>query len=243
MGHRERRDEPELPGSAAVSQQGAEQHGWQCFAAWPGESHLYAALAQHQTEVAVSPALLPCRPVDKCHHGLAQHTDVSPAAMQGRMQAEGRPAGLNMYDSAAETGQSAQRSNSNGALVSDCPLLPSRGTSLNTGNAMSLSKAWLVRCCSCSRLPGLPPVHVCALHEHLHEGGMRQRRAGNLQGRNGSGPGMHDFARQGTLAGDASLPSDGDTPHRNGSTPNIGRLQRIGAAQLWQVCCDDCSLT
>ena len=59
-----------------------------------------------------------------------------------------------------------------------------------------------------------------------------------LQGRNGSGPGMHDFARQGTLAGEASLPSDVDTPHsRNGSTPSsIGRLQRIGAAQLWQVC-------
>ena len=54
---------------------------------------------------------------------------------------------------------------------------------------------------------------------------------------------MHDFARQGTLAGDASLPSDGDTPHRNGSTPNMGRLQRIGAAQLWQVRRDDCSLT
>ena len=48
---------------------------------------------------------------------------------------------------------------------------------------------------------------------------------------------MHDFARQGTLAGEASLPSDVDTPHsRNGSTPSsIGRLQRIGAAQLWQV--------
>ena len=54
---------------------------------------------------------------------------------------------------------------------------------------------------------------------------------------------MHDFARQGTLAGDASLPSDGDTPHRNGSTPNIGRLQRIGAAQLWQVCHDHPALT
>ena len=49
---------------------------------------------------------------------------------------------------------------------------------------------------------------------------------------------MHDFARQGTLAGEASLPSDVDTPHsRNGSTPSsMGRLQRIGAAQLWQVC-------
>lgn len=48
---------------------------------------------------------------------------------------------------------------------------------------------------------------------------------------------MHDFARQGTLAGEASLPSDVDTPHsRNGSTPSsMGRLQRIGAAQLWQV--------
>ncbi len=48
---------------------------------------------------------------------------------------------------------------------------------------------------------------------------------------------MHDFARQGTLAGEASLPSDVETPHsRNGSTPSsIGRLQRIGAAQLWQV--------
>ena len=48
----------------------------------------------------------------------------------------------------------------------------------------------------------------------------------------------HDFARQGTLAGDLSLPSDADTPHsRHNSTPNsIGRLQRIGAAQLWQVC-------
>lgn len=59
-----------------------------------------------------------------------------------------------------------------------------------------------------------------------------------VQGRNGSGPGMHDFARQGTLAGEASLPSDVDTPHsRNGSTPSsMGRLQRIGAAQLWQVC-------
>lgn len=57
------------------------------------------------------------------------------------------------------------------------------------------------------------------------------------QGRNGSGPGTHDFARQGTLAGDLSLPSDADTPHsRTTSTPNsIGRLQRIGAAQLWQV--------
>jgi hypothetical protein len=52
-----------------------------------------------------------------------------------------------------------------------------------------------------------------------------------------SGSGCHDFARAGTLAGDLSLPSDADTPHsRNNSTPSsIGRLQRIGAAQLWQV--------
>ncbi|CAL5228984.1 g12220 [Coccomyxa viridis] len=90
----------------------------------------------------------------------------------GRMQQDGRPPGLHMYDSAAESSQPAQRSSSNGPL-----------------------------------------------------------------GRNGSGPGMHDFARQGTLAGEASLPSDVETPHsRNGSTPSsIGRLQRIGAAQLWQV--------
>lgn len=47
-----------------------------------------------------------------------------------------------------------------------------------------------------------------------------------------------DFQRQGTLGGDLSLPSDSDTPHsqRTTSTPSsIGRLQRIGAAQLWQV--------
>ena len=51
------------------------------------------------------------------------------------------------------------------------------------------------------------------------------------------GPGSHDFVRAGTLAGDLSLPSDADTPHsRNNSTPSsIGRLQRIGAAQLWQA--------
>ena len=57
------------------------------------------------------------------------------------------------------------------------------------------------------------------------------------QGRNGSGQTSMDFQRQGTLAGDLSLPSDSATPHsRTTSTPSsIGRLQRIGAAQLWQV--------
>ena len=83
------------------------------------------------------------------------------------MQAEGRPPGLNMYDSAAETGQSAQRSNSNGALVSDCPLLPSCDSSLDAGSATSLSQVWLARCCSCSWLTALPRVYAFTLHEHL----------------------------------------------------------------------------
>lgn len=42
--------------------------------------------------------------------------------LQGRLQQDGRPPGLHMYDSAADQGQPAQRSSSgNGQLVSPMP--------------------------------------------------------------------------------------------------------------------------